>query len=67
MGMEVFFIRKFGKLSAVLGIVILLSSCQGQAKDTASSDETFLMDTVVTQTVYGTDSKTCLLYTSRCV
>ena len=57
MGMEVFFIRKFGKLSAVLGIVILLSSCQVQAEDTASSDETFLMDTVVTQTVYGTDSK----------
>ena len=50
---EVFYIRKFSKLSVVLGIVMLLSSCQAQAKDAAFSDETFLMDTVVTQTVYG--------------
>lgn len=53
----VFCIRKFSKLSAVLGIFILLSSCQTQETDTAFSDETFLMDTVVTQTVYGTDSE----------
>lgn len=48
-----FFIIKIGKLPAVLGIVLLLFSCRAQANDTVSSDETFLMDTVVTQTVYG--------------
>ena len=52
-----FSIRKFGKLSAFLAVVMLLSSCQVLEKNIASTDETFLMDTIVTQTVYGQNSE----------
>ena len=54
--MEVFCIGKFYKMSAVLGIILTLSSCQVQARDAVATDETFLMDTIVTQTVYGPNS-----------
>lgn len=50
----------FYKLPVLLGIVVLLSSCSVQAQDTVSTDESFLMDTVVTQTVYGKNSKTVI-------
>ena len=52
-----FSIRKWTKLSALLGVVLLLGSCRAQANDIVSTDETFLMDTIVTQTVYGENSK----------